>query len=109
LYTSRLTTLLPPRLPAPVLALAKGSVGGAAAVAQRLSGAGQAGPARALDDAAVLAFMHSLTGACLVAAAVAAAGVLLAAFLLPNRPRAPETEAHPAPGLGPVDSAPASS
>src|SRR5262249_57547194 len=47
LYTSRLTTLLPPRLPAPVLTLAKGSVGGAAAVAHRLSGAGQAGPAPA--------------------------------------------------------------
>ena len=56
-------------------------------IRDRLSRAGLAGPARALSDAAVLAFMHSLTGACLVAAAVAAGGALLALTLLPNRPR----------------------
>ena len=60
-----------------------------------------AGPAHALGDAAVLAFMHSLTGACLVAAAVAATGAALALTLLPNRPRTQETEAPPAPGIGP--------
>jgi hypothetical protein len=45
--------------------------------------------------------MHSLTGACLVAAAVAATGALLALTLLPNRPRVHEAEAPPASGIGP--------
>jgi EmrB/QacA subfamily drug resistance transporter len=101
LYASRLAALLPAGLPAPALTAARGSVGGAAAAAQQLSRAGLAGPARALSDAAVLAFMHSLTGACLVAAAVAAGGALLALTLLPNRPRIQETEARPASGIGP--------
>lgn len=111
LYVSRLTALLPSGVPAPALTVARGSVGGAAAVAQHLSAAGLRGPARALRDAAVLAFMHSLVGACLVAAGVAAAGVLLAAFALPNRPRVQEAQAHPAPGIGPepAGGAPASS
>src|SRR5215467_10267678 len=100
LYTSRLTVLLPPGLPGRALTAARGSVGGAAITAQHLAEAGSTGAARALNDAAVLAFIHSLTGACLVAAGVAAAGVLLVAFLLPNRPRVQETEAQPASGIG---------
>jgi len=101
LYTSRLTALLPPGLPDRALTAARGSVGGAAIAARHLAEAGFTGAARALKDAAVLAFMHSLTGACLVAAGVAAAGVLLVAFLLPNRPRVQETEAQPASRIGP--------
>src|SRR5499425_361175 len=76
LYTSRLTALLPAGLPGQAITAAKGSVGGAAVAAQQLNQAGLAGPARALSDAAVAAFMHSLSGACLVAAGVAAVGVL---------------------------------
>lgn len=64
---------------------ARGSVGGAAAAAQLLRQAGLRAPARALDHAAVSAFLHSLTGGCLVAAAVAA-GVLLVTGFLPARP-----------------------
>jgi EmrB/QacA subfamily drug resistance transporter len=105
LYTSRLTALLPPGLPARALAAARGSVGGAAIAAQHLSRAGLTGPAHALDNAATLAFLHSLTGACLVAAGVAAAGVLLVAIFLPARPRAHQIEAVPeaqhAPGIQP--------
>jgi EmrB/QacA subfamily drug resistance transporter len=105
LYTSRLTALLPPGLPARALTAARGSVGGAAIAAQHLSQAGLAGPARALDNAATLAFLHSLTGASLVAAGVAAAGVLVVALFLPTRPRTPETaavqQAQPAPGSQP--------
>src|SRR5499425_419440 len=63
LYTSRLDALLPPGLPAPAVTAAKGSVGGAAIAASHLAHAGQAGAARALDQAAVTAFLHSLTGA----------------------------------------------
>jgi hypothetical protein len=92
LYTSRLTALLPPGLPARALTAARGSVGGAAVAAHDLTGAGLGGPASSLDRAATLAFLHSLTGACLVAAAVAAGGVLLVAFLLPARPQAQGAE-----------------
>ena len=101
LYTSRLTALLPAGLPARAVTAAHGSVGGAAAAAQQLARAGLAGPARALDNAATLAFMHSLTGACLVAAGVAAVGTLLVAFLLPNRPRLQETKKQQASGIRP--------
>jgi len=101
LYTSRLTALLPAGLPARAVTAAHGSVGGAAAAAQQLARAGLVGPARALDNAATLAFMHSLTGACLVAAGVAAAGTLLVAFLLPNRPRLQETKKQQASGIRP--------
>jgi hypothetical protein len=101
LYTSRLTALLPPGLPGRVVTAANGSVGGAAAAAQQLAQAGLAGPARALGDAAVAAFMHSLSGACLVAAGVTAIGVLLVAFWLPNRPRTEQTATLPAAGAVP--------
>ena len=93
LYTSRLTALLPAGLPAPALTAARGSVGGAALAAQHLSQAGLTGPANVLHDAAVAAFVHSFTGACLVAAGVAATGVLLVALWLPNRPRAEPADA----------------
>ena len=96
LYTSRLTELMPSGLPARVVTDARGSVGGAAAAAQQLASAGQAGAGQRLADAAVLAFLHSLTGACLVAAAVTAVGVLVVAFLLPARPSAEPPAAQPA-------------
>jgi len=92
LYTSQLAALLPPGLPDRALTAARGSVGGAAIAAQHLAEAGLTGAAHALHDASVLAFLHSLTGACLVAAGVAAAGVLLVAFLLPARPQAQAAE-----------------
>jgi EmrB/QacA subfamily drug resistance transporter len=100
LYTSRLTALLPDGLPGPALTAARGSVGGAVVAAQQLNQAGLTGRAHALHDAAVAAFLHSLTGACLVAAGVAAFGVLLVAIWLPARPRPPagQDEAQPAAG-----------
>jgi len=98
LYTSRLNELLPPGLPDRVVTAAKGSVGGAAAAAEQLSRAGLTGPAQRLVDAADAAFLHSLTGACLVAAAVAAGGALIAALWLPARPRALHEPAQPEPG-----------
>src|SRR5215472_16666806 len=98
LYTSRLAALLPPGLPGRAVTAAKGSVGGAAVAVQQLSQAGLTGAAHALHDASTAAFLHSLTGACLVAAGVTAIGVLLAAFWLPNRPRTEPIEARPATG-----------
>jgi hypothetical protein len=49
--------------------------------------------------------MHSLTGACLVAAGVAAGGALLVALWLPARPRTMQEPAQPAAGpvLQPTD------
>ena len=95
-YASRLAAGLPPRLPAPVVAAAKGSVGGAAVAAQRLSHAGLGAAARRLDAAAVLAFQHGLNYALAVAAGVAAAGFVMVVFLLPARPLADGTQPGPA-------------
>jgi len=101
LYASRLDALLPAGLPGRAITAARGSVGGAAAAAQQLAQAGLPGPARRLADAADAAFMHSLSGACLVAAGVTAFGVLLVAIWLPNRPRTEHPQALPASGAVP--------
>jgi EmrB/QacA subfamily drug resistance transporter len=95
-YASRLAADLPPRLPAPVVAAAEGSVGGAAVAAQRLSQAGLGAAARKLDAAAVLAFQHALNYAGAVAAGVAGAGCVMVVFLLPARPRPDGTQPGPA-------------
>jgi EmrB/QacA subfamily drug resistance transporter len=97
LYASGLVAHLPPRLPAAVVATAKGSVGGAAVAAQKLSQAGLDAVARKLDAAAVLAFQHAINYAGAVAAGVAAAGFVMVIFLLPARPRADGTQPGPAP------------
>jgi EmrB/QacA subfamily drug resistance transporter len=86
LYTSRLAATLPAGLPARAITAAQGSVGGAVIAAHQATQAGLAG-AR-LQDAAILAFLHSMAGGCLVAGGVAAAGALVAVFLLPARPPA---------------------
>src|SRR5262249_1498393 len=70
-----------------------------AVAAQHLSHAGLTSAAHALRDASRAAFLHSLTGACLVAAGVAAIGVLLVAFWLPNRPSADQIETGSAAGV----------
>jgi hypothetical protein len=103
LYTSRLTALLPPGLPDRAVTAARGSVGGAAAAAQQLATAGLVGAGRGLGAAAEAAFMHSLTGACLVAAGVAAIGVLLVALWLPARPRSMQAQPTAGPALAPTD------
>ncbi len=89
LYTSRLTSLLPAGLPARAVTAARGSVGGAVVAAQKASQAGFGQLGSRLKDAAIPAFLHSLAGGCLVAGGVAAAGALVAIFLLPARPGDP--------------------
>jgi EmrB/QacA subfamily drug resistance transporter len=86
LYASRLGSTLPSGLPAPVAAAAGGSVGGALVAAQALARQGAAGVARALDAAAIGAFLHAFQGALRVAGSVAIAGALFAARFLPSRP-----------------------
>ena len=85
LYSSRLGSTLPRGLPAQATAAAKGSVGGALVAAKSMGAAGHA-----LATSAVGAFEHSLSGALHVAGAVALLGAVMAALLLPARPRAHE-------------------
>ena len=85
-YGSRLQATLPVGLPAHDQNAARGSVRGALIAAQALSHAGHARAAHDLVSAAVGAFLHSLEGGCRVAGAVALAGAVLAAALLPSRP-----------------------
>ena len=90
LYGSRLGSALPPNLPAAAAAAAKGSVGGALLAAKSLAAGGLVAPAHNLANAAVGAFLHSTSGALKVASAVALAGSVMAALLLPARPRVEE-------------------
>jgi EmrB/QacA subfamily drug resistance transporter len=86
LYSGRLAATLPSGLPARAISAARGSVGGAVIAAQQASHAGSVQLGSRLKDAAILAFLHSFAGGCLVAGAVAAAGALVAIFLLPGQP-----------------------
>jgi predicted MFS family arabinose efflux permease len=101
-FTSRLSRTIPAGLPGTVAHLAHQSVGAALTAATRLGAAGHPAVGRAIHHAAVHAFTHGLSVACLVAAGVSATGALLAGLLLPAHPphgvpavsspaRAPET------------------
>jgi hypothetical protein len=89
LYASRLDSTLPAGLPERAVTAARGSVGGAVIAARQAGHAGLAHLGSRLEDAAILAFLHSLAGGCLVAGGVAAVGALIAIFLLPARPSSP--------------------
>jgi EmrB/QacA subfamily drug resistance transporter len=94
LYGSRLRSTIPAGLPTRVAVAAKGSVGGALVAAQGLRHAGLSTTAHNLSGAAVGAFLHSLNGGCRVAGAVALAGAVIAAALLPSRPAPPVAPAE---------------
>ena len=102
LYASRLTPALPRGLPHQAVAAAQGSVGGAVEAARGVAQAGFGQVAHQLNDAGVLAFLHSFAGGCLVASAVAAIGAVVAATLLPARPRVETGEALKAPVPPPI-------
>jgi EmrB/QacA subfamily drug resistance transporter len=95
LYRSRLESALPAD-PAgeKAYSAASKSFGAALQVSQTLAGRGLAESGHRLFDAATTAFLHSMSGASLVAAGVSLVGALLAALLLPARPR---SGAHDAP------------
>ncbi|MBV8951188.1 MAG: MFS transporter, partial [Actinobacteria bacterium] len=88
LYARRLGSTIPRGLPAQAASAAKGSLGGALVAAQALRNVGLAGPAHALTNAASGAFLHSFGGSLRVAGAIAFAGAVMAAALLPARPKA---------------------
>jgi hypothetical protein len=94
LYASRLDSTLPAGLPERAVTAARGSVGGAVIAARQAGHAGLGHLGSRLEDAAILAFLHSLAGGCLVAGGVAAVGALIAIFLLPARPSSP-APVHP--------------
>jgi EmrB/QacA subfamily drug resistance transporter len=87
LYANRLGATIPHDLPLQAALAAKGSVGGALVAAKDLRDAGLAVPAQQLSGAAADAFLHSLAGSVRVAGAVALGGGIMAAALLPSRPR----------------------
>jgi EmrB/QacA subfamily drug resistance transporter len=103
LYASRLTAQLPTQLPASLGRSAHASVGAAFAVADRLAHAGHPALAAAIHNAASQAFFHGFHAGDWVAAAIAAAGAVMALALLPAHPganhhetREPTTAGSPA-------------
>ncbi len=86
LYAGRLATALPTGLPASVTRTADASVGAALAAAGKLGSAGHPLLASAVHNAASAAFFHGFHAANYVAAAVAAAGAVMALSLLPAQP-----------------------
>jgi EmrB/QacA subfamily drug resistance transporter len=103
LYASRLTSALPVGLPASADETAHESVGAALTVADTLNHAGHPALASAIDDAANSAFFHGFTTANYLAAAVAAAGAVMALALLPAHPTTSDdaAEGAPAPAMAP--------
>jgi EmrB/QacA subfamily drug resistance transporter len=86
IYSNRLTTDLAGGVPDPVASSAHRSVGAAFGAAAHLQAGGHADLARVVHDAASAAFFDGFRTACLVAAAVSAAGAILAAALIPAQP-----------------------
>jgi EmrB/QacA subfamily drug resistance transporter len=88
LYASRLATALPAALPATVARTAHASVGAALTAASKLGSAGRPVLASAVHDAASAAFFDGFHAANYLAAGVAAAGAVMALWLLPAYPTA---------------------
>jgi EmrB/QacA subfamily drug resistance transporter len=97
LYSNRLGETIPRHLPSQAASAADGSVGGALVAAQNLQHAGLAVPAHQLSTAASDAFIHSLNGTYPILGAIALAGALMAAALLPSRPKTQTVAPAPLP------------
>ncbi len=100
LYSSRLTTALPVRLPGDLAQTAHTSLGAALTIAGKLAHAGHPALAVAIHNAANVAFFHGFTVANYLASGVAAAGALMALVLLPAHPTAKTDEIYEAHALG---------
>jgi len=88
LYQARLRSTLPVgHLGGNAYAVASKSFGAAVQVAQSLPDHGRVQSGPTLLGAATDAYLHSMSGAALVAAGVSLAGAVMAAALLPARPR----------------------
>jgi hypothetical protein len=86
IYASLYASQLNDTLTAPTASAAHRSVGAAFGAAAELDATGQTSLARTVHDAATAAFFGGFEAACLVAAAVAAGGALLAGALIPAQP-----------------------
>ena len=106
LYASRLTSALPGG-PATVARNAHQSVGAALAAAGQLGRSGHPALAAAVHDAARSAFFHGFHTANYVAAAVAAAGALIALALLPAHPTVSNDEIQETQMSGQIAAVPA--
>jgi EmrB/QacA subfamily drug resistance transporter len=109
LYASRLTSALPIGLPPTDAETAHQSVGAALASASKVGSAGHPELASAIHDAASAAFFNGFHAANFVSAGVAAAGAVMALWLLPAQPSvssedAPEVRAPCSPATAPVRS-----
>jgi DHA2 family multidrug resistance protein-like MFS transporter len=93
LYGHRLAARLPHGLPARAVTAARSSLGGALVAARSLQHTALAPVGRSLTVAADGAFLHSMAGSLRVAGAIALAGAVMAAVLLPSRPGAARPEA----------------
>jgi EmrB/QacA subfamily drug resistance transporter len=100
LYSSRLASALSVPVPEGATVAAHRSVGGAFQAAATLDAGGRPALARALHDAASSAFFHGFAVACLVASAVAVAGAVMAAVLIPAQPPQASADAPGALQLG---------
>ena len=92
LYASGLSRSLPRGLPATLTRTAHASLGAALTVSDRLAHAGHGVLAITVHNAASTAFFDGFHTADVVAAAVAAAGALMALALLPSHPTAAGTD-----------------
>jgi hypothetical protein len=88
IYANKLTSGIGRHLPPRLAEQAHSSVGAAFVVAGQLGGNGHGRLATVVHAAASSAFFDGFAIACLVAAGVAAAGVVMALWLLPARPAA---------------------
>ena len=88
-YGSRLAATMPASVPGRAAAIAHQSVGAAYVAADKIAALGHPALGQALQHASASAFLHGLAIGCVVAAAVAAAGAILAALFLPAQPASP--------------------
>ncbi len=100
LYASRLTSALGFGVPATVARTAHASVGAALTVAGKLAHADHTALASAIHDAASTAFFDGFHAANYLAAAIAAAGALMALALLPAHPAGSSHDHAKLPALG---------
>jgi EmrB/QacA subfamily drug resistance transporter len=100
LYASRLVAALPTGLPGTLDRTAHASVGAALAAASELGSAGHPVLASAVHDAASAAFFDGFQAANYLAAGVAAAGAVMALWLLPAHPTASDDDTAEVRALG---------
>ncbi|WP_217242185.1 MFS transporter [Streptomyces sp. AC555_RSS877] len=106
-YRDELTDLVGNRLPADAMEIAKDSVGGGLAVAERVAQDPSAGPqqAQAAVDAVHQAFAHGVAQTSLIGGIIMAAGTLIVLAVLPGRRGFAQKSAEPGAGTAASEAA----